>query len=521
MKEMGTVQSLDDEEEPEPERFEDDSELTDTTEETDKHEEAKKDGEGDMSDIVEGTDTEKVIEKGFDVRKSLKRKQEPTKISIDSCFEKVGKKGRRKVRCKVCFENPDKVQAHKKSKQTPSFCTKDGGEIRTSYMDAHLHSDMHLAACRANRLKGLKKPEIAQDGTTIDYQISRANKPLYGKIGGYMISVFNDAKRGTLSAWSWPSRQVAFMRADHFKCNGTMQNFSMSSEDFRYLSLTSHTELLDFVVKADLKGMGEVFTNSLAMSLRTDGAVDRMHIHNNHLGAKVIHQDGSDSTFFLGFGESPSGGAKGYLEAIMEACRPLSWESLFSKTSSLVTDGENMNTRSRNGPWALCDGYRRDSSSDLPLIKICCAAHRINLAWKSVTKEVQEVDKLIKDAASLSTYFRILAVQTKNLKKIAEQNEFQYFHFPRYFEVCWTQFCHELLESVLKNWRASIQYFENEQGQEARGYLNKWLDKDNIHLAGITADVLYIYKRFHQAFQDDNILIFDIIQKKRINSSKT
>ena len=66
----------------------------------------------------------------------------------------------------------------------------------------------------------------------------------------------------------------------------------------------------------------------------------------------------------------------------------------------------------------------------------------------------------------------------------------------------------------MKNWRASIQYFENEQGQEARGYLNKWLDKDNIHLAGITADVLYIYKRFHQAFQDDNILILDIIQKK-------
>ena len=65
-------------------------------------------------------------------------------------------------------------------------------------------------------------------------------------------------------------------------------------------------------------------TNSLAVSLRTDGAVDRMQIHNNHLGAKVIHQDGSDSTFFVGFGESQNGGAKGYLEAIMEACRPLS-----------------------------------------------------------------------------------------------------------------------------------------------------------------------------------------------------
>eukprot|EP00112_Aurelia_sp_Birch-Aquarium-sp1_P018346 Seg4366.1 transcript_id=Seg4366.1/GoldUCD/mRNA.D3Y31 product="hypothetical protein" protein_id=Seg4366.1/GoldUCD/D3Y31 len=173
-----------------------------------------------------------------------------------------------------------------------------------------------------------------------------------------------------------------------------------------------------------------------------------------------------------------------------------------------------MNTGSRNGLWALCDRYRRDSSSDLPLIKIWCAAHRENLAWKSVTKEVPEVDSLIKDASALSTYFRISAVRTKNLKNIAEQYEFQYFHFLRYFEVRWTQFCHELLECALKNWRASIKYFENEQSQEARGYLNKWLDKDNIHLASITADVLYIYKRFHQAFQDDNILIFDIIKKK-------
>lgn len=76
--------------------------------------------------------------------------------------------------------------------------------------------------------------------------------------------------------------------------------------------------------------MGEVLKNSLAISLRSDGAVDRMQIHNNHLGAKVIHQDGSDSTFFLGFGESQNSG-DGYLEAIMEACRPLSWESCLAR----------------------------------------------------------------------------------------------------------------------------------------------------------------------------------------------
>ena len=31
-----------------------------------------------------------------------------------------------------------------------------------------------------------------------------------------MLTVFNDAKRGTLSAWSWPSREVAFQRGKQF-----------------------------------------------------------------------------------------------------------------------------------------------------------------------------------------------------------------------------------------------------------------------------------------------------------------
>ena len=58
-----------------------------------------------------------------------------------------------------------------------------------------------------------------------------------------MTTVFHDTKRGTLSAWSWPSRQVAAMRVDYFKDNGTMNYFSMSPDDFRYLSPGSHAEL--------------------------------------------------------------------------------------------------------------------------------------------------------------------------------------------------------------------------------------------------------------------------------------
>ena len=201
--------------------------------------------------------------------------------------------------------------------------------------------------------------------------------------------------------------------------------------------------------------MKGILQQSLAVSIRTDGAVDRMQIYNNHLEAKVVHKDGSDSLHFLGFGESEKRRAKGYLAAIMEACSPLSWDDLFGKTSSFVTDGENMNTGAKNGLWTLCDDKRKRSNSNLPLIKIWCAAHRISLAWKSVTKEVVELDRLIKDASSLSTYFHVSAVRTKSPQKVAKECNYQYLHYPRYFELRWTQFCHELFECVFGEHRSS------------------------------------------------------------------
>ena len=180
--------------------------------------------------------------------------------------------------------------------------------------------------------------------------------------------------------------------------------------------------------------MKGILQQSLAVSMRTDGAVDRMQIHNNHLEAKVVHQDGSDSLHFLGFGESEERRAKGYLAAIMEACSPLSWDDLCVMTSTFVTDGKNMNTGAKNGNWALCDDTRKKSNSNLPLIKIWCA-HRISLAWKSVTKEVVELDWLIEDASSLSTYFHVSAVRTKSLQKVVKECNYQYLHYLRYFEV--------------------------------------------------------------------------------------
>ena len=151
-----------------------------------------------------------------------------------------------------------------------------------------------------------------------------------------MLTVFNDAKRGTLSAWSWPSREAAFQRGKQFLENGTIQEFSESPQDFRYLIPAGHGEMLDCIVKADASQTRNTLTNCLAISLEADGSVDRMQMHNDHWQAKVTHPDGSDSLYFLEFDESENRGAKGYLSAIKQACEPLSWDDVFSRSSSLV-----------------------------------------------------------------------------------------------------------------------------------------------------------------------------------------
>ena len=178
-------------------------------------------------------------------------------------------------------------------------------------MDKHLQSALHIAACREDRLKVLSQPYSLEDDATIDSQISKANNALFRRIDGYMFTVLNDAKRGTLKAWSWPSR--AFQRKEHFMANGMIKGFEENPNDFRYVFPGSHSGMLGFIVNADMKQMSDALNDCLAISLIIDGSVNRMQIHNNHLQAKVIYQDGSSSFYFLVFDESEDRGAKGYL----------------------------------------------------------------------------------------------------------------------------------------------------------------------------------------------------------------
>src|SRR5690606_38513829 len=127
----------------------------------------------------------------------------------------------------------------------------------------------------------------------------------------------------------------------------------------------------------------EVVVNSVALSLRADGSVDRMQIDNVHVMAKIVTREGDVNTCFLGFQEPDSRGAQGYYDAIKSATSFSSeWPVVLSKLSSVVTDGASIKTGEKKGFWALLEKDKTGKAGpDHALIKIWCAVHRSALVW--------------------------------------------------------------------------------------------------------------------------------------------
>ena len=60
--------------------------------------------------------------------------------------------------------------------------------------------------------------------------------------------------------------------------NGKIRGFEEDLNKFRYLYLGSHSEMHGFIVNADMWKISGALNDCLAISLRTDGPVDRMQI---------------------------------------------------------------------------------------------------------------------------------------------------------------------------------------------------------------------------------------------------
>lgn len=124
------------------------------------------------------------------------------KLNLDLNFAKIGSQGRKMVRCKVCYLYPQTVLINCKQKNhIPPICSELGTLPRGSILESHLQSDIHKECIKADFISKLSVSDT-DIFAPINKLISNQNKKVAQRIGEFMCTIFNDAKRGTLSAWS-------------------------------------------------------------------------------------------------------------------------------------------------------------------------------------------------------------------------------------------------------------------------------------------------------------------------------
>lgn len=426
--------------------------------------------------------------------------------------QRGGPDRRRIIVCKVCVLYPDIVRLF--SRRIPAITTLTGAVFRQQLADEHAVSSCHAACARRDHQeRALADGRVHEGETELEKQFRFANTELEKKVGKLMIQVYMDAKRGTLSAWSFPARYVASLMADRMQLNDAPQLFIPSDADLQYVSPQYHRELLLTIADTDRKSFGKLLQQSLALSLRIDGAVDKQRIDNKHVMANYVTMNGELKTVYVGLSESQTRGSEGLFCALKESTEKcgVKWESILCKTSSIVTDGASENTGQHNSLWSKLSDERKSSNQpNIPLLKIWCGVHRSQLAFKDMNNSVSEVSHVIADCKAVTSFYNVSALRTKEIKKAAIEIGASYKQFPSVNDIRFTEYSYKLLSAILDNHKSMIKHLSSVDTAEAKGLRNKWLDADTVHVAATLSDAVYVYQRFQKLLQGDKISIFDV-----------
>jgi len=437
--------------------------------------------------------------------------------------EARGGSGRRRiVHCKICCAHPDLVKIH--CQRIPAICTANGAVFRQQMYDEHCGSTVHNACLtRSRQQKALAEGRIHEGETVLEKQLRFANTALEQKIARIMIKVYMDAKRGTLSAWSFPARYVASLMAERLDLNNPEIPFSPTDTDLQYVTPASHRDMLLTIAETDRKAFALRFKDILALSLRVDGAVDKQRIDNKHVMAQVVTAVGDMETWYMGLAESEKRGSEGLLEALRKASAKCgaTWPEIFKQTTSIVTDGASENTGRHHSLWTLLEQERKDNTTKdtsspckgpSPLLKIWCSVHRSQLVFKDMTTGVPEARRVIDDCKAVTRFYNSSACRTKEFKKHAEELGVTVRQYPSVIDIRFTQYSNSLLSSILDNYRPMMRHLQTFSLKDAEEYgmLKKWINADTVHIAAILCDALYIYSRFQKKLQGNQVTLFDV-----------
>lgn len=239
-----------------------------------------------MKDVASSSSTIEACEKSkfpeSELPSTSKNIRKHEEIDLDmSRFKHSRRHGKHYVTCEPCSKYPNLVKQFltSQNKKLPATVQDSGSLYREETVRAHLKSPYHCEAIKKHRLDSLTIPEKIKS-TEIGLLISKQNEKLADKIGKLMIHVYLDAKKLTLSSYSFPARIVASDMANNFSFNSPdTSTTTMKNYDFQYLTRAFHLDALRCIVSSYQKiFFTDLLENSLAVSLRCDGSVDRMQV---------------------------------------------------------------------------------------------------------------------------------------------------------------------------------------------------------------------------------------------------
>lgn len=400
---------------------------------------------------------------------------------------------------------------HVYNKKIPTITTEHGTAYRADIVDKHLQSIYHAECEKVERINALVEPDKIL--TPMDISISKANLSQANYVAKLMIQIFNDAKVLTLAAWNWPGRHIANEASMAFNFEKQTKSVIPDKLSLQYINPIKHNEILKFIVKADLVNLKCKIKDSLAISLRADGSVDRSQQDKIYVMGKCVNKTGDSELLFLGMDEQISRGAKGLLQTVMSAMNNLFSDEfvtnvLIKKISSICTDGTNVNSGEKGGLWTYFEEEMLKAKSYIPLIKIWCVAHRANLSFKDLANKNSNFSKLLDVMSSIASYFNTSSVRSTRLKQIAAEKGIKLLKMPKIFDIRWVEHKHQLVKAILNNWLVLVLYFcENEKEATSNGFNFFLIDADNVRKMSFVCDLLNAFQRFQKQLQCNSLTL--------------
>lgn len=127
---------------------------------------------------------------------------------------------------------------------------RSGTRKRKNIVADHFGKTYHKECRQAVLLATKEVSALKNDRTLIDMHISESNKSYANHIGKLMMQVYTDAKRLTLSAYSWPARYVATESGTVFDFNSSNTSIIPENINIQYVNPPGHLDLLTAIVKS-------------------------------------------------------------------------------------------------------------------------------------------------------------------------------------------------------------------------------------------------------------------------------